>query len=203
LCTKETRQTYGALRVHADLRAAGVHCGRKRVARLLRGAGLVGCHRRGCLGTTQREPAAEAAPDRVQRQFVAHQPNERWTADITAIPTGAGFLYLAVVLDVFSPRIVGWAMATQLRTELVLAALTMALQQRRPAAGVVPSMGSVGDCYDNAITASFFATLECELRARPHFRIQDEARAALFDYIEGFSNRHRRHSALGYTTTAA
>ena len=142
-------------------------------------------------------------------------------ADITYIPTWAGFLYLAVVLDVFSRRIVGWAMATHLRTELVLEALNMALGQRHPAAvihhsdqgsqytslafgkrcdeaGVRPSMGSVGDCFDNAMCESFFATLECELLDRRHFKTQIEARMAVFEFIEGWYNPHRRHSAIGY-----
>jgi putative transposase len=163
----------------------------------------------------------------VQRRFVASAPNRVWTADITAIPTAAGFLYLAVVLDVYSRRIVGWAMADHMRTTLVLAALEMALRTRRPAqgvihhsdqgcqytsvafgrrcteAGVVPSTGSVGDCYDNAITESFFATLECELLARHAFSSPAAARTALFAYIEGFYNTQRRHSALGYQTPAS
>ena len=144
-----------------------------------------------------------------------------WVADITYIPTWTGFLYLAVVLDVFSRRVVGWAMETHLRTELVLAALNMAIGQRRPAdvihhsdqgtqytsiafgtrcrqAGVRPSMGSVGDCFDNAMAESFFATLECELLERRSFKTQAEARMAVFDFIEGWYNPHRRHSALGY-----
>jgi len=142
-------------------------------------------------------------------------------ADITYFPTWAGFLYLAVVLDAFSRRVVGWAMETHLRTELVLAALNMALGQRRPVevihhsdqgtqytsiafgmrcqeAGVRPSMGSVGDCFDNAMCESFFATLECELLARRRFKTQAEARMAIFDFIEGWYNPHRRHSALDY-----
>ena len=144
-----------------------------------------------------------------------------WVADITYIPTWAGFLYLAVVLDAFSRRIVGWAMETHLRTELVLEALNMALGQRRPAAvihhsdqgsqytsiafgkrcdeaGVRPSMGSVGDCFDNAMCESFFATLECELLDRRRFKTQIEARMAIFEFIEGWYNPHRRHSALDY-----
>jgi putative transposase len=209
------------------LRALGVRCGRKRVARLMRVRGLVGCHRRRRLGTTTREPAAALAPDQVRRQFVAAAPDRLWTTDITYVPTWCGFLYLAVVLDVFSRRIVGWAMADHLRTELVLAAVAMALGNRRPdpgvilhsdqgcqftsiaygdhcrQAGIVPSMGSVGDCYDNAITESFFATLECELLDRATFRSHGEARLAIFDYIEGFYNPHRRHSSLGYATPAA
>jgi putative transposase len=222
-----SRATYGAPRIHADLRALGVRCGRKRVARLMRATGLVGCHRRRRLGTTQREPAAPLAPDQVRRQFSAPAPNRLWTTDITYVPTWCGFLYLAVVLDVYSRRIVGWAMADHLRTELVLAAVAMALGTRRPdpgvvlhsdqgcqftsiaygdhcrQAGIVPSMGSVGDCYDNAITESFFATLECELLDRTTFRNHGEARTAIFDYIEGFYNPHRRHSSLAYATPAA
>jgi putative transposase len=224
---EESRQTYGAPRIHADLRAAGVRCGRKRVARLLRGAGLVGCHRRRFVVTTQRAATASPTPDRVQRQFVASSPNVLWTADITAIPTWDGFLYLAVVLDVYSRKIVGWAMADHLRTELVLNALGMAIDTRRPAAGIIhhsdhgsqytavafgercrlagvlPSLGSVGDWYDNAITESFFATLACELLARQHFPSLAAARLAVFDFIEGFYNTHRRHSALGYQSPAA
>jgi len=227
LLHQQSRQTYGAPRIQADLHTAGIRCGRKRVARLMRQAGLVGCHRRRYLGTTARDRQASPAPDRVQRQFVASAPNQLWTADITAIPTLAGFLYLAVVLDVFSRRIVGWAMASHLRTELVLAALEMAIWNRRPArgvvhhsdhgcqytsvafgercraAGILPSMGSVGDCYDNAITEAFFATLECELLDREHFRSLAAAELAVFDFIEGFYNPHRRHSALGYHSPAA
>ena len=219
---QESRGTYGAPRIHADLVASGTRCGHKRVARLMRAAGIVGCHRRSHVVTTQREPRMPVAPDHVRRQFTAAAPNQLWTADITYVPTWAGFLYLAVVLDVFSRRIVGWAMADHLRAELVLAALEMALWNRRPApgvvhhsdqgsqyaalafgqrcqtAGVMPSMGSRGDCYDNAVTEAFFATLECELLARHTFRTHAEARMALFDYIEGFYNRQRRHSALGY-----
>jgi putative transposase len=224
---EQSRQTYGAPRLHADLWAAGVRCGRKRVARLMRQAGLLGGHRRRARGTTRRDPVATPAADQVRRQFVATAPNRLWTADITYVPTAVGFLYLAVVLDVYSRRIVGWAMAADLRTELVLAALAMALWHRRPThgviqhsdqgcqytslafgrrceeAGVVPSTGSVGDCYANAITESFFATLECELLARQPFRTQEAARTAIFDYIEGFYNPQRRHSALDYLSPVA
>ena len=221
-----SRGTYGAPRIHADLAAHGVRCGRKRVARLMRAAGITGCHRRRRVRTTQREPRALPAPDRVQRRFAADAPNRLWTADITYVPTWSGFLYLAVVLDVFSRRIVGWAMATHLRSELVVTALEMALWNRRPpqglihhsdqgsqytslafgsrcqAEGLVPSMGAAGDCYDNAITEAFFATLECELLHQQRFRTHVEARTALFDYIEGFYNTHRRHSAIGYRSPA-
>jgi len=216
-----SRATYGAPRIHEELSVAGIHVGRKRVARLMKAAGLGGVSRRKWMTTTVRDHNARPAPDLVNRQFVAPAPNCLWVADITYIPTWAGFLYLAVVLDTFSRRIVGWAMATHLRTELVLEALDMALGQRRPAAvihhsdqgsqytslafgkrcdeaGVRPSMGSVGDCFDNAMCESFFATLECELLDRRRFKTQIEARMAIFEFIEGWYNPHRRHSAIDY-----
>jgi putative transposase len=218
---QRSRGTYGAPRIHRDLRAAGARVGRKRVARLLNRAGLRGVSRRKWPVTTVRAPHRRPAPDLVQRAFTATGPNQLWVADITYIPTAAGFLYLAVVLDVWSRRIVGWAMATHLRTELVVAALDMAIAQRQPAAvihhsdqgcqytalefgrrcrdaNVRPSMGSVGDCYDNALCESFFATLECELLARVTLRTPTEARPAVFDFIEGWYNPTRRHSALDY-----
>lgn len=217
-----SHETYGALRVHADLREQGERHSRKRIARLMREAGLVGAsHRRGGPITTRRDREARPAPDLVDRNFAAAAPNQLWVADITYVPTAAGFLDLAVVLDAFSRRIVGWAMANHLRSELVLDALEMAVTQRRPRdvihhsdqgsqytslavssrcqeAGVRPSMGSVDDAYDNAMAESFFSTLECELLARRRFRSQAEARMACFSYIEGFYNPLRRHSALGY-----
>jgi putative transposase len=218
---ERSRGTYGAPRIYAELKDEGVRIGRKRVARLLRAAGLRGVSRRQWITTTVRDRGARPAPDLVERNFVASAPNCLWVADITYIPTWAGFLYLAVVLDAFSRKIVGWAMATHLRTELVLEALNLALWQRRPVgvihhsdqgtqytsiafgmrcreAGVRPSMGSVGDCFDNAMCESFFATLECELLARRRFKTQAEARMAVFEFIEGWYNPHRRHSALGY-----
>jgi len=218
---ERSHETYGAPRVHAELEAEGIQVGRKRVARLMRTAGLVGVSRRKWITTTVRDRNARPVPDLVERNFVAPGPNRLWVADITYIPTWAGFLYLAVVLDAFSRRIVGWAMETHLRTELVLEALNMALAQRRPAgvihhsdqgtqytsiafgmrcreSGVRPSMGSVGDCFDNAMCESFFATLACELLDRRHFRSQVEARMAVFEFIEGWYNPHRRHSALDY-----
>ncbi len=216
-----SRGTYGAPRIHEELLAAGLHVGRKRVARLMNKAGLYGVSRRRRVITTVRDRAAKPASDLVERNFTAAAPDRLWVADITYIPTWAGFLYLAVVLDAFSRKIVGWAMETHLRTELVLAALNMALGQRRPRgvihhsdhgsqytalafgkrcdeAGVRPSMGSVGDCFDNAMCESFFATLECELLDRTSFKTQAEARMAVFDFIEGWYNPHRRHSALDY-----
>ena len=218
---ENSRATYGAPRIHAELADQGIRVGCKRVARLMEVAGIYGVSRRKWITTTTRDRAARPAPDLVERNFSAPAPNELWVSDITYIPTWTGFLYLAVVLDVFSRRVVGWAMETHLRTELVLAALNMAIGQRRPAevihhsdqgtqytsiafgtrcqqAGVRPSMGSVGDCFDNAMAESFFATLECELLERRSFKTQAEARMAVFDFIEGWYNPHRRHSALGY-----
>jgi putative transposase len=213
--------TYGRPRVHADLKEDGERVAPKRVARLMREEGLEGVSRRRKVVTTRRDGDGRPAPDLVDRNFTAAGPDQLWVADITYIPTWAGFLYLAVVLDVWSRRIVGWAMATHLRKELVLAALEMALDQRRPdsvihhsdhgsqytsiafglrcsEADVRPSLGSVGDCYDNAMCESFFATLECELLDRQRFRTPAEARPVVFQFIEGWYNSRRRHSALGY-----
>jgi putative transposase len=212
--------TYGAPRIHVELEDKGLRVGRKRVARLMAAAGLVGASRRRFVTTTTKGDE-RPAPDLVERDFTAEKPNQLWVADITYIPTGAGFLYLAVVLDAFSRRVVGWSMATSLATRLVRDALDMAITRRRPngvihhsdqgtqytslafgqrceEAGVRPSMGSVGDAYDNAMCESFFATLECELLARRRFKNRDEARTAIFAFIEGFYNRRRRHSSIGY-----
>jgi len=176
---KKSKGTYGAPRIHAELADAGVHVGRKRVARLMRAEGLRGVSRRKVLHTTQRKPGARPAPDLVQRDFSASAPNRLWVADITYVATWSGWLYLAVVMDAWSRKVVGWAMSTHLRTRLVLDALQMAVQQRRPQdvihhsdqgsqytsvafgqrcrdAGVRPSMGSVGDCYDNALCERVF-----------------------------------------------
>ena len=217
-----SRQTYGAPRVHAELRNLGQAHGRKRIARLMRDAGLVGAsHRHSGPTTTRRDKDARPAPDLVDRNFTATAPNQLWVADITYVPTAVGFLYLAVVLDAWSRKIVGWSMATHLRAELVLDAMEMAVGQRRPKdvihhsdqgsqytsvafgkrcgeAGVRPSMGSVGDAYDNAMAESFFSTLEAELLSRRRFTSQAEARMACFSYIEGWYNPVRLHSGLGY-----
>ncbi len=217
--------TYGAPRIHAELVASGTRISRKRVARLMRDAGLQGASRRRWVTTTVRDKRVRPAPDLVDRNFSAEGRDRLWVADITYIPTWAGFLYLAVVLDAWSRRVVGWSMATHLRTELVLEALNMALEQRRPEgvihhsdqgtqytsiafglrcreARVRPSMGSVGDCFDNALCESFFATLECELLDRRRFKSHQEARMAIFEFLEGWYNLHRRHSALGYLSPA-
>lgn len=215
-----SRGSYGKPRMYAELRDEGIQVNHKRVTRLMKLEGLVGATRRKKWRTTKRDRSARPAPDLVQRDFTAAGRDELWVADITYVPTASGFLYLAVVVDAWSRRVVGWSMQTHLKTDLVLKALDMALTQRRPKtvihhsdqgcqytsitfglrckhAGVRPSMGSVGDAYDNALCESFFATLECELIENERFQNQAEARMAVFDFIEAWYNPHRRHSALG------
>lgn len=215
-------RTYGAPRVHAELAEQGVGVGCKRIARLMRGARLVGASRRGkFVRTTVRGENRRPYPDLVDRDFAADAADRLWVADITYIPTWAGFLFLAVVMDAYSRRIIGWSMAEHLRTELVLDALEMAVEQRKPEsvvhhsdqgsqytslafglrckeANIRPSVGSTGDAYDNAMCESFFATLECELLARRRFPTKAEARMAIFHFIEGWYNPHRRHSGIGH-----
>ena len=216
-----SRGTYGSPRVHAALQAEGIRVGKKRVARLMKEADLRGAGRRKRPSTTIQEEGARPAPDLVERDFSAEKPDQLWVADITYVPTDRGYLYLSVVLDAFSRRVVGWAMADHLQTELVLKALDMAAQQRDPEktvhhsdqgsqytavgfgqrckdAGVRPSMGSVGDCYDNAMCESFFATLECELIERKSYATRPEARLSVFDFVEGWFSPHRLHSALDH-----
>jgi putative transposase len=219
---RRSRDVYGSPSIHAELADDyGIRVGRKRVARLMRAAGLRGATLRRYVITTQPDLQAPRAVDLVERQFYTDGPDRLWVADITYVPTWSGFLYLAMVLDVYSRRIVGWSMETHLRTELILAALNMAITQRQPSAvihhsdrgcqytsyafgkrcreaGVMPSMGSVGDAYDNAMAESFFATLERELLNRRRFKTQVEAKMAVFEWIEGWYNPHRRHSSLGY-----
>jgi len=213
--------TYGAPRIFEDLLEMGIQTSKKRIARLMREAGIRGVCRRKGIKTTRRSITGDKASDLVKRVFKAEMPNKLWIADITYVPTWAGFLYLAVVIDAFSRRVVGWSMASHLKTELVLDALNMALWNRRPnqvihhsdqgsqytsyafgqrckKMGVRPSVGSVGDCYDNAMCESFFATLECELIDRRSFPNHKEAKLAIFEYIEGWYNPYRRHSALQY-----
>ena len=215
-----SRETYGQPRMRAELRDDGWRVNHKRVRRLMRLAGLQGATRRKKWRTTKRDRDARPAPDLIERDFSVEGRDQLWVADITYIPTSNGFLYLAVVVDAWSRRVVGWSMKTHLKTDLVLDALNMALQQRRPCdvihhsdqgtqytsiafglrckqARVRPSMGSVGDAYDNAMCESFFATLETELLQRKSLRNQAEARTAIFDFIEAWYNPHRRHSSLG------
>ena len=202
---KASRGTYGVPRVHAELCDTGTRCSRKRVARLMRAAGLEGVHRRRSVHTTVQDRDTAPAPDLVERLFSASCPDALWVADITYVPTWQGFLYLAVVLDAFSRRVVGWSMAGHLRTELILDALDMAIARRQPdeglihhsdrgtqytsiafgrrcrAAGISLSMGSTGDCFDNAMAESFFASLETELIDRSSWRTRADARLAVFD----------------------
>jgi putative transposase len=223
---RRSRQAYGAPMIHAELSDDyDIHVGCKRVARLMRADGLRGATLRKYVVTTVRDAQAAQPADLVQRRFYAERPNQLWVADFTYIPTFSGFLYLAIVLDVYSRKIVGWAMENHMRTELVLAAINMAIVMRRPKdvihhsdhgcqytsyafgkrcreAGLVPSMGTVGDAYDNAMAESFFATIEREILNRRRFKTQAEAKLAIFDWLEGWYNPHRRHSALGYRSPA-
>jgi len=218
---KASRETYGAPRVHAALAKQGVRCGRKRVARLMAAENLQGVHRRRQIRTTIRDGGA-LAQDLVDRNFATTELDRLWISDITYVWTWEGWLYVCAVLDVFSRKIVGWSMAEHLRTELVTDALDMALFVRRPQeglvlhsdrgcqytslafgrrckkSGIVPSMGSTGDAYDNSMIESFFATLETELLDRVRFRTRRKARVVIFDFIESFYNRQRLHSSLGY-----
>ena len=219
----ESGETYGCPRIHAALLAEGERVSRKRVARLMRELGIEGVTRRRFkTGTTRKDAKAKPAPDLVEPQLLGRgAPDQLWVADITYVPTWAGWLYLAVVLDTWSRRIVGWAMAPQMPADLVGDALTMAISCRQPKgpvihhsdsdqytslafgercrkAGIVQSMGSVGDAYDNAMCESFFPTLECELIDRQRFRTAAEARREVFRFIEDFYNTRRLHSALGY-----
>ncbi len=222
-----SRRTYGAPRIHAELRAQGTRCARKRVARLMRAAGLVGCHRRRRVRTTVAEPAHTPAPNLVARDFRAAAPDRLWIGDITYVATHEGWLYLAVLLDVHSRRVVGWAMADHLRTELALDALRMALRARRPGAGLVHhtdrgsqytaasyraalatpgvtvSMSRAGECLDNAMAESFFATRKAELIDPQAWPTRAAARTAIFEWIEVWYNRQRRHSALAYRAPVA
>lgn len=218
-----SRGTYGSPRVLAELRMGhGLRCSRKRVARLMRLAGLKGIHRGRRFGCTRRNPARLGFPDLVKRSFKADAPNQLWVADMTQHQTGEGWLYLAAVIDMFSRKVVGWAMGTRPTAELVSTALDMAVQHRQPApgvihhsdhgsqytslafgkylreAGIAGSMGSVGDAYDNAAAESFFATLQVELLDRRSWITRRELRTAIFEYIETFYNRRRRHSSLNY-----
>jgi transposase InsO family protein len=221
-----SRATYGTPRVHAALRAAGVRTSRRRVARLMRAAGLAGCCRRRRVRTTVADPAAVPAPNLVARHFAAPAPDRLWLGDITYVATQEGWLYLAILLDAHSRRVVGWAMADHLRTELALEALAMALHARRPApglvhhtdrgcqytaaayrarlasAGLVCSMSRSGECLDNAMAESFFATLKAELIDARVWPTRAAARTAIFEWIEVFYNRQRAHSALDYRPPA-
>lgn len=218
---RRSKGRYGAPMIHAELAEDhGVRVGCKRVARLMRIAGLKGVYPKRFVITTTPGISAVASKDLVARQFRAEGPDRLWVADITYVPTWAGFAYLAVVLDVWSRKVVGWAMQDHMQTDLVLDALNSALAQREPQQvvhhsdhgcqytsyaftqrcrqmNVVSSMGTVGDAYDNAMAESFFATLEKELLSHRRFKTQAEAKTAVFEWLEGWYNPHRRHSSLG------
>jgi putative transposase len=224
---KASDETYGMPRIRAELCEAGHAVSRKRVARLMRRAQIRGIsRRRGFTVTTERNLRQRPAPDLVNRVFRADGRDQLWVADMTYVPTWGGFLYLAIVLDAFSRKVVGWSMGEQMTSDLVVAALNMALHTRRPESvihhsdqgsqytsvafgsrcremGVRPSMGTVGDAYDNAMAESFFATLECELIERRSWKSKTEAKTALFTWIEGWYNPRRRHSALDYRSPIA
>lgn len=220
---KGSGNRYGAPKIHAELADDHeIFVGRKRVARLMRKEGLAGITRGKKWRTTVADPAAPPAPDLVERDFTATAPDQLWVADFTYIRTDQGFLYLAVVIDVFSRMIVGWSMRNDMKADLVINALSMAVGRRRPGTGLVhhsdrgsqytslafgrefkassiaASMGSRGDAYDNAAAESFMAIIKSELTNGMRFATRHAARTAIFDYIEGFYNRRRRHSALGY-----
>jgi transposase InsO family protein len=219
-----SRGRYGSPRVHAELRAQGRRVGRKRVARLMRGMGLAARRRRRFCRTTNSAHPFPVAPNLLGRQFIAEAPDRVWLSDLTYIATDEGWLYLAVVLDLYTRRVVGWAMADHLGHELALAALDMAIERQRPAPGLIAhsdrgvqyashayrarlqahgmlcSMSRKGDPLDNAPMESFFATLNGELVDDADYRTRDKARAEVFQYIKGFYNRRRLHSGLGYLT---
>ena len=224
---RQSRGTYGAPRIWAELRLGrGIRVGRKRVARLMRQAGIEGVYRRRRRGCTRRDPDAVPSDDLVCRQFHPDGPDRLWVSDITEHPTAEGKVYLAVVIDAWSRRVVGWSIADHLRSELVVDALDMAIWRRRPArdaelihhsdhgtqytswafgqrlrqAGLLGSMGSVGDALDNAMAESFFATLQLELLDRRRWETRHELAQAIFEYIEAFYNTQRRHSGLNYLT---
>lgn len=219
---RTSRETYGSPRIHAALRRKGWICGRNRVARLMRLHGIaVQRPRKHFPVTTQRRLGALPAPNRLNQDFSAQAPNQKWVTDITFIDTAEGWLYLAPMLDLYSRRVVGWAMADHMESSLVEAAFTMALARRHPPAGLLHhsdqgsqytslaylhrlelaacqvSMSRVGNCYDNAVMESFFATLKTEC-AIGQFATRAQARTAIFEFIEGWYNRQRLHSTLGY-----
>ena len=220
----DNRQVYGSPRLHAELKEQGVRCGRKRVARLMRERGISAKAKRRKMKTTDSQHNNPVAPNLLKRDFTADAPNTKWVADITGIGTAEGWLYLAAVVDIYSRYVVGWAMSKERDEQLVTKAVEMALTQRKPGAGLVHhsdrgsqytsqgyltllqqyeiqvSMSRKGDCYDNALMESFFGTLKEECVERQTYQTRAEARSSVFEYIEVFYNRQRRHSSLGYVS---
>lgn len=217
---RASRGSYGSPRVHAELRLGqDLCCSRKRVERLMRQAGVSGIHRRRRWGCTRRDPAAELAEDRVNRQFDPTSPDRLWMMDVTEHPTDGGKVYVAVVLDAFSRMVIGWSIAGHMRAELVVDALQMAIWRRRPppqrtvahsdhgsqytswafgrrirAAGLLGSMGTIGDCFDNSAVESFFGTMQLELLDQHRWDSREQLARAVFEWIEAWYNPHRRHS---------
>jgi len=215
-----SRRSYGSPRVHSELRLGlDTFCSRKRVERLMRQAGIEGIYRRRLRGCTRRNPQAEPADDLVNRVFDVDVPDQLWVMDVTEHPTDTGKLYCSVVLDAFSRRVVGWSIADHIRSELVVDALQMAVWRRQPpdgqtvahsdhgsqytswsfgrrlrAAGLLGSMGTIGDCFDNSVAESFFGTLQLELLDEHHWHTREELALAIFDWIETWYNPRRRHS---------
>jgi putative transposase len=223
----EHRQVYGSPRIHAVLQARGTHCSRKRVARLMQQLGLSAQAKRSRKPTTRSDPHARFEPNLLNRQFSAQEPNSKWVTDTKAVETAEGWLYLAVVLDLFSRLVVGWAMAATEDGQLVEMALRMAIAQRHPQAGLLHhsdrgseftsdryqaalkelgiqvSMSRTSNCYDNAAMESFFATLTKECTDRTRFQTRQQARSAIFEYLECFYNPVRLHSTLQYSSPVA
>ncbi len=223
---RRSRGTYGSPRIYAELKERGLNVGRHRVARLMRQDGLQARRKKRYRRTTNSEHGLPVAPNLLERRFDVSEPNAVWAADLTSLWTQEGWLYLAVILDLYSRRVVGWAMDDNMRKELALKALEMALKQRRPppglmhhsdqgsqyasrayrealtAADAVCSMSRRGDCYDNAVVESFFSTLEAELEDRCYWETRESARMAIHEYIEVFYNRRRRHSYIGDVSPA-
>ena len=221
---QKNRQVYGSPRVHAELKEQGVHCGRKRVARLMRERGISAKTKRRKVKTTDSQHDNPVAPNLLKRDFIADAPNTKWVADITGIGTAEGWLYLAAIVDIYSRLVIGWAMSKERDEQLVIKAAKMALTQRKPGAGLVHhsdrgsqytsqgylavlkeaeiqvSMSKKADCDDNALRESFFGTLKEECVERQSYQTRAEARSSVFEYIEVFYNRQRRHSSLGYVS---
>ena len=223
----ESNGVYGSPKMTAELRSSGFRCSRKRVARLMRIAGLRGCPKRRYRVTTKSDPSHAVASNLLRQDFSAKRPNERWASDITYISTHQGWLYLAIVMDLYSRRIIGWSMSRWINRHLVMDALNMALAQRLPDTelihhsdrgaqytsddfrdaleqhGIRCSMSARGNCYDNAVVESFFGLLKRERVHRVRYRTRDEAKADLFEYIEVFYNRKRPHGYLGNISPVA
>ena len=224
---EETKAAYGSPRIYQELKACGIPVSKGRVERLMREHGLRGRHKRRFKATTDSKHTLPVAPNRLEQNFVTERPDQAWTADITYIATAEGWLYLAIVLDLYTRQVVGWAMRERMTKDLVIDALRMAWFRRRPAPGLIhhsdrgsqycshefqkqlaaygmlASMSRKGNCWDNATSESFFNSLKNERVHGSRYETRDEARADLFDYVEVFYNRRRRHSALGGESPAA